>query len=97
MAEILTPWYHPDPDDDDDGEPYEPQMRVEMVDPQRVLLEEVADPRMTRDDVAQTYAFGLRQPDSMDWSTVNKAIIERWSLSALKHIKERAWRLVRGG
>ena len=70
-------------------------LRVEMIDPQGELLREVADSRMKRDDVALTYAFALRSRDEIDWLKVNEAIIDRWSLSALKYIKERAWKLVR--
>ena len=69
-------------------------MLIEMVDPQGQLLREVADPRMKRDDVALTYAFALRQPGEVDWAKVNHAIIDRWSLSALKYIKEQAWKRV---
>lgn len=88
MTEILTPWH----DGEEDGEE---GVWVEMVDPQRVMLEEIADSRMTRDDVATSYAFGLRQ-GGVDWATVNRAIIERWSRGGLRYIKERAWKRARG-
>lgn len=71
-------------------------MRVEMVDVEGQLLREIADPEMKRADVALTYAFGLRQQDEVDWPKVNRAIIARWSMSALKWIKERAWKHVSG-
>ena len=73
-------------------------MRVELVDPQDTLMREIADKRMTRDDVAMTYAFALRQRDEdpVHWGEVNQAIIDRWSLSALKYIKEKAWRIAEG-
>jgi hypothetical protein len=75
-------------------------MTVRLVDPQGTILAECADRRMTRDDVALSYAFALRQTrageDEVDWRVVNDAIIERWSLSALKYIKEAAWRRLRG-
>lgn len=69
---------------------------VSMVDPGGCMLREIADPRMTRDDVAITYAFGLRQPDDVDWPTVNHAILDRWSPYALRYIKEKAWRIASG-
>lgn len=74
-------------------------MHVEMIDPQGQILREIADKRMTRDDVALTYAFAIRQSVArqsarVDWTLVNHAIIERWSLSALKYIKTAAWRRV---
>jgi hypothetical protein len=70
-------------------------MRVEMVDVQGQLMAEIADPRMKRADVALTYAFGLRQHDDVDWPTVNRAIVERWSMAGLDWIKTRAWARVR--
>jgi hypothetical protein len=81
-------------------------MHVVMMDVENVLLREIADKRMTRDDVALTYAFAIRQQgqwsgDEVDYAKVNRAIMERWSMAALKYIKEKAWRLVaaqqRGG
>lgn len=72
-------------------------VRAELVGCQAVLEREIADKRMTRDDVASTYAMTLlsSERDSVDWLAVNGAIIERWSLSALKYIKEKAWRMAR--
>lgn len=62
---------------------------------ERCLLAEVADKRMTREDVAVTYASALRAcPEDVSWPTVNTAIMERWSLSALRYIKREAWTLV---
>jgi hypothetical protein len=46
---------------------------------------------MRRKDVAQTYALAIRSSESVDWSKVNTAIINRWSPYALKWIKEQAW------
>jgi hypothetical protein len=72
-------------------------MIVEMVDPEGQALREIADPRMKRDDVALTYAFVIRQGCSGDrLAQVNRAIIERWSMAALKYIKERAWGIAEG-
>lgn len=70
--------------------------RIEMVDPGGALLEEIGDSRMKREDVALTYAFALRSPDGVDFASVNRAIVDRWSLSALKWIKTRAWKLHQG-
>jgi hypothetical protein len=43
-----------------------------------------------------TYAFCIRQQgvDTIDFGTINRAIIERWSASSLKSIKARAWRYI---
>ncbi len=67
-----------------------------MVDPQEQALYEIRDRRFTRDDVALTYAFALRQRETDRIAEVNRAIIERWSLAALKYIKAKAWKLVEG-
>ena len=66
-------------------------MRIELADPEGQLLEEIADPKMKRRDVAMTYRLALRSRDRVDWGKVNRAIIERWSASGLGWIKEFAW------
>jgi hypothetical protein len=63
-----------------------------MVDPQAMALLEIAEPAMTRDDVALTYAFCLRQGETDRIAEVNEAIIDRWSMSALRYIKTQAWK-----
>jgi hypothetical protein len=65
-------------------------MRVELIDVEGHLLREIADPGMKRADVALTYAFGIRQ-GGVDWPLVNRAIVERWSVSGLQWIKTKAW------
>lgn len=71
---------------------------MNLVDPQGTLLREIADSRLTRDDVVLTYAFALRQhfdtrcDDRIDFAEINHAIVDRWSLSALKYIKTKAWK-----
>ncbi len=65
---------------------------IEMLDVERALLDEIADPRMKRDDVALAYAFGLRQHAEVDWRKVNEAIIDRWSPSGLEYVKGKAWK-----
>lgn len=64
-----------------------------LVDPQGQLLGEIADGRMTQKDVAATYALAMTNSDEIDWAVVNRAIIDRWSMSGLRRIKELAWRL----
>ena len=46
---------------------------------------------LTQQDVAQTYALGLRSDAETDWGKVNASIIERWSRAGLERIKEAAW------
>lgn len=56
------------------------------------LLREIADPKMRRLDIARTYWMALRSSESgsIDWKKVNKAIMDRWSFSALTRIKTAA-------
>lgn len=68
-----------------------------LCDPEGTMLREIADKRMKREDVALSYALALRTPDQVDWPKVNYAIIDRWSPSALRWIKEFAWKQVRNG
>ena len=69
-------------------------MKVQLLDCERVLMEEIATAAITRDSLSITYAFGLLSDESIDWKKVNHAIVERWSFSALEYIKCKAWRMV---
>lgn len=73
-------------------------MKIEMVNPQEVIMREIADPRMTQKDIAVTYAFIIRQkPATADWAKINSAIVARWKgKTALTRIKELAWKYVEG-
>ena len=66
---------------------------LELADCENHLLREIADKRMKRRDVAQSYALALRssERDRMDWGKVNRAILERWSKATLLWIKTQAW------
>lgn len=66
-------------------------LRIELANCERMLLEEIADKRMKRRDVAQTYALAMKSSETVDWAKVNAAIIARWSKSALLWVKEQAW------
>lgn len=56
------------------------------------LLRRVGDKSMTRDDVAGAYANCLQAAGLVNWPVVNRAIIARWSESALHYIKDEAWK-----
>ncbi len=66
-----------------------------LANAERVILDEIANPKMTRDGVALTYAFCLRQrpPGHVSFRDINRAIMERWSPHALDYIKQRAWKM----
>jgi len=66
-------------------------MRIELICCTRVLLDEIANKAVKRRDIAQTYAFALCSSEETDWPKVNRAIIDRWSVSGLEYIKNLAW------
>ena len=66
-------------------------LTIELVNCTRTLLDEIACKEAKRLDVAKTYALALRSSYPTDWREVNRAIIERWSRSALEYIKKMAW------
>ena len=68
-------------------------MRIELAGCESALLQEIASKEMKRKDVAQTYALALRSSEfaTINWAKVNRAIVERWSRSALEWIKKQAW------
>ena len=69
------------------------KLTMELCCCEMMLLREIADPIIKRNDVSQTYALSMRSSERMtiDWEKVNKAILKRWSKHALHWIKDRAW------
>jgi len=65
--------------------------RVGLVGAEQILLEEIANPAMKQADIILTYALALNTPEPTDWRKVNEAIIQRWSISGLRRIKDAAW------
>lgn len=65
-------------------------MKIEIVDVFGTIQREIAA-GCTQRQVAQTYALGLHSSDETDWAKVNRAIIDRWSVSGLERIKNMAW------
>ena len=65
-------------------------MSLELANCTNHLLREIADPRMKRRDIAQSYALAMRSSEMTDYAAVNKAVIARWSLSGLGYIKRQA-------
>ena len=49
----------------------------------------------TQKDIARTYALAIKDDtlgtDCPDWSTINRAIIDRWSPRGLERVKKMAW------
>ena len=67
------------------------RIKIELWCTTSVLLDEINSKHFKKKDVSQTYRMAMESSDDTDWHKVNKAIINRWSKSALKDIKEWAW------
>ena len=51
--------------------------------------------KVTRKEMAEVYAKAIQiEVGYIDWPILNRAIMDRWSRSGLRFIKERAWRIV---
>lgn len=66
-------------------------LELEIYNAEATLLYQIAATEARRVDVAKTYAMALRSPEKTDWSIVNRAIVDRWSLYALRWIKRLAY------
>lgn len=71
-------------------------VHIRLCNCEGVLLLEAGTKGITRKSIAMTYRLAMEQekdPDGekIDWEKVNRAIVERWSLSGLKFIKNLAW------
>ena len=68
-------------------------MRLELADCENTLIREIRTPGTVQRSVALTYAMALvsSERERVDWSRVNAAISERWSLAGLERIKRLAW------
>jgi hypothetical protein len=66
------------------------EFTLELMDCTRVLMDAIADKNATRDMVADAYWMAVRSSYPTDWGKVNRAIIARWSKSALVYIKTKA-------
>jgi len=71
-------------------------MKVELMDAEEIILREIADKNLTRDNVALTYAFCISSREEIDYGKINRAIVARWSMGALAYIKHNAWKIVEG-
>lgn len=66
-------------------------MIIELMDCTNVLLDEISNKKFRQKDIAITYRLSLMSSDPTDYKKVNRAIIDRWSISGLTRIKEMAW------
>lgn len=74
-------------------------MEIYMVGAGDVLLRELESRKVTQASVALTYAFCIKNDhdkyEAVDWPKINNAIIERWSASGLRRVKEMAWKRIK--
>lgn len=69
--------------------------KIQDVDFVAWIFNELEDRVYTRADVAKTYAILLQKNTPLDtYVEINKAIIKRWSPTALRWIKEQAWKKI---
>ena len=66
-------------------------MKMELCCCTSTLLSEIEDKAVTKKHLAMTYALALRSSEETDWPKVNRAILNRWSMSGLHDIKRMAW------
>ena len=69
-------------------------MRLELINPQKLILEELQNTAFVKRSIASTYAHCIIQQEDVDFRVVNNAIINRWSKSGLVRQKEKAWKLL---
>ncbi len=53
---------------------------MEMANCTEQLIQDIADPKMYRKNVAMTYALALKSSEETDWARVNKAIMVRYRM-----------------
>ena len=79
--------------------PTDDQIDMYLVCCTQVILNEI-EQGLDQKQIALSYAMAIRsavhKADSPDWKIINKAIIERWSMSGLERIKTRAISIVKG-
>jgi hypothetical protein len=74
--------------------------QVNLVCCTEVLLQDIRAKEATQKDIALTYAMAIKSAsqgdDRPDWPTINRAILDRWSMSGLERIKKRAFDILSG-
>ena len=76
------------------------EMQVYMVNCTDTICAEVAVKEIKQKEVALSYACALRtwaaKIEEPDWQRINRAILDRWSMSGLERIKKRAMDICAG-
>jgi hypothetical protein len=63
------------------------------VSPAEQILSALAAPKCVQASIANLYAEAILSAEVPDWRTINQAIVDRWSWTGLKRVKERAWKI----
>lgn len=72
------------------------ETKIKKIDCESWIFRLLADKKMTIPHLFNPYAFSITtHRESTDISRINKAIIERWSMSALDRIKTAAWAILK--
>lgn len=60
------------------------------------IIAKIEDRNNKRNKIAYEYGWLLqsRHSNDLNWEKINNAIVERWSISALGYIKDKAWKIV---
>lgn len=67
---------------------------IELVNCTNVLIDSIRDKKLKQEEISLVYAFALLSSEEKDWKFINSEIIDRWSLSGLKRVKNKAWKNV---
>ncbi len=70
------------------------------------IIEKIRDTKNTQKDIAMHYAALIKSlikkdkdpasPRAINWSQINRAILDRWSEAGLTNVKQIAWNIVEG-
>lgn len=69
-------------------------MEIRLMCVDAAIADELADPKCTKKQIAESYALAIAMGDHPKWDAINKAIIDRWGLAGLQAVKRLAWKRV---
>jgi hypothetical protein len=67
-----------------------------LTNPEKRILEEIKNKKIYQSSIIKTYALALiahDQGEKVDFSAINQAIVSRWSISGLEHVKRQAHKI----
>ncbi len=66
-------------------------IKIELCCCTQTLLNAIKNKKYKKRNIAQIYALALQSSEETGWPLINRAIMERWSVSGLESIKNMAW------